>query len=74
VLQVTSRRVVDNPFVGCRETSQKRKEPQVTAALSFGYAADYLDFGVVSSLLTLAAGADVLPEPVVCALEFMALA
>ena len=34
----------------------------------------YCDFGVISSLLVLAPGADGLPEPVVCALELVALA
>lgn len=33
----------------------------------------YRDFGAVSSLLMLAPGADELPEPVVCALAFVAL-
>jgi hypothetical protein len=53
------------------QTGRRDRRAKKRAAVSSGRFEVYRDFGVVSSLLVLAPGADELPEPVVC---LMALA
>ena len=61
--------------IGRRIHEKKGKSRKIGAALPLPYTKvgnHYFDFGVVSSLLKLAPGAEELPEPVDCALDFMA--